>query len=331
MIVDHQAHWHPRAYLEWLRRRDGHPLVTREGDGFHLETAGGDTYRFGPAHVELELQLADMDANGIDVMVSSPSIIGEFADLGGADLAEAAERLNQATADAQREHPDRFVGLAVLPLQDPELALSSLDRAIGDLGLRGVCVPSNVDGASLSRDELLPVFGRIAELGVPLFLHPAGRSLLRDQTRSAIVERGLNWMCDTTVAALSLIYDGVLDAHPSLTVVHPHLGGVLPFVAGRLMASPRVLEVAPRPLSDYLERHFYTDTASDTPAAFGAAATLYRADRILLATDYPWKPRAGMRALLAEQDGRTLDRDVVLANRVPGLVPVSSPPRPPRR
>src|ERR1019366_7264223 len=87
-----------------------------------------------------------------------------------------AQLLNEEMARAQRELPNRFVGLAMLPMQDADAAIEALDTAILSLGLRGVCILSHIDGKPIASSETLPIYRRIAELGAPVFLHPANRS-----------------------------------------------------------------------------------------------------------------------------------------------------------
>lgn len=319
-VVDHQTHWLPASYLDGLVGRRDFPRAERSAEGYLFETPDGARWTLSPKHTELDEHFADMAAHGVDLMVSSPGIIGEFRGLHGQELHEAADRLNEATAAAQREYPDRFAGLAVLPMAEPELAVRVLDRAVGELGLRGVCVYSNTGGSTpITLPELLPVYRGIESWGVPLFLHPSTRSLLFEARLSPVVERGLAWMCDTSVAAASLIVDGVLDACPGLTVVHPHLGGVLPYAVGRLSASAGVIGLDVGAIGDYLRERFYTDSAGDTPGAFAMAAQTYGADRILFATDFPFRPRSAMDRKLEDLEGDTLRRADVVANRLPCL------------
>ena len=90
MIVDYQAHLHPRVYLESLVGRSGYPRAERRNDGYFVEMAPGDCWNFPAKHVDLEIQLADMDAHGVDVMVSCPSIVGEVSGLDREHAHEAA-------------------------------------------------------------------------------------------------------------------------------------------------------------------------------------------------------------------------------------------------
>ena len=105
--------------------------------------------------------------------MSSSASFGEVDRLPVERAKEVAYALNEARAEAQREHAGRFYGLATLPWQDAEAALEVVEDAIGRLGLRGLLIHSNIDGRPIDADELRPVYARIAELGVPLCLHPA--------------------------------------------------------------------------------------------------------------------------------------------------------------
>jgi predicted TIM-barrel fold metal-dependent hydrolase len=246
-----------------------------------------------PRFFELDAQFADMNAAGVDVMVSSPS--PQYADAARLPRDRALElvaSLNNATAAAQREHPARFIGLAVLPMGHPEAAAAMVQHVTEDLGLRGVCLFSNVAGGRLVTEATMPVFAAIAAAEIPIFLHPT-RSAERLDAMWAPIESGLNWMHDTSVAALSFIERGVLDAFPQLEIVHPHAGGVLPYLLERLeLVYSGIPQDRPAlRLRDYLRSNFYVDTVNHTPGALEMAANTYGPDRVLFATDYPYVPR----------------------------------------
>ena len=316
MIVDHQAHWFPPSFLETLRKRATWPrLVTFDGLPA-LEVADGAVLPVRPELADLDLQFASADENGIDVLVSSPITCGETSFLDPAEAAELLEELNEAVGAAQRRHPDRFVGLAMLPMQDPDRAIAVLDRAVSRDGLRGVSVLASNDGRPIATAETLPVYRRIEELDLPVVLHPAFRSsTFRGQHRSR-AEAGVGWMVQTALAAVEMIDSGTLDACPGLVVVHPHLGGVLPYVAGR---ANRYTSIAERSLYEYLRTQFYVDTVSATPGALRLAVTAYGLDRVVFATDYPFIAMApGREYVDAELD--QAQRDAIYENRVPNLV-----------
>jgi predicted TIM-barrel fold metal-dependent hydrolase len=122
-------------------------------------------------------------------------------------------------------------------------------------------------------------------------------------------------MFDTTAAALGLVYSGVLDACPELVVIHPHLGGTMPYVVDRVVECEINVSIE-RPLRDYLKRHFYVDTVSRTPGALGLASETYGASRVLYGTDYPWITRAGSRQYVDDNLDESWLRAVLHENRV---------------
>ncbi len=174
-----------------------------------------------------------MDAAGIDTVVASSVIAGDVTSFELGEARAMAELLNEEIGATQHAYPDRFRGLAVLPAQDTGAAIEVLDDAIGRLGLFGVLLHSNRDGGSIADPELWPLYERIAELDVPLFLHPT-RAFAEERVTAYSLEPPLSYMFDTTVAAMSLIVSGVLDALPDLKVVHPHFGGTLPYLVDRI-------------------------------------------------------------------------------------------------
>ena len=288
-MIDCQFHWHPPELCEHDLGRSGHPRATRIAGGYRYELSPVETQEFTARFIDLDAQLAHAAEASVDAVVSSPSAAGDVgarADLGEAK--ELAAMLNEAGARAQEQHTGRFHGLAVLPMQDVAAAIETLEHAIGGLGLRGVCVFSNVAGASIASRELWPLWERVEQMGAPAFLHPTG--CFRDERVAAFdMERPLGYMFDTSLAVLALIVSGVLDAYPGLRIVHPHLGGTLPFLAGRLEVYRRrgLWPGVEQPIDAYLRRlHF--DTVSASPAALAMAIETVGIDRLLLATDYPY-------------------------------------------
>ena len=237
-----------------------------------------------------------MDEVGIDAVVTSASLIGEVADLELSAAKETTAFINEAAASAQRQHPGRVYGTAMLPVQDVAASIETVDRAI-ELGLRAICMVSNAAGRPIATNETLPLYQHIEASGLPIILHPASTSVAAASGIDAVAEVGVGSMFDTTAAALSLITSGTLDACPNLQIVHPHLGGVLPFLKGRLDVTLQLwgtTELA-HPLDHYLRHNFYVDSVSQTPGALPLAVEYYGVDRILFASDYPWIPAAAAR------------------------------------
>ena len=317
LVVDHQTHWYPREALDLLLGRSSPPRSHRDGDGYIVEIVPGLPVALSAAFVDLELHFDDMKRHGVDAMVSSPAVwLGDAAlyDLGLA--CELCALLNEEAARAQRDYPDRFYGLAVLPVQDPEAALQTVDRA-ATLGLRGVCLHSNIGGRAIVTEELRPVYRRITELGMTLVLHPTVRTAMSPVYGhfGQALER-LTWFFDTSAAALALIHGGVLDECPELKVLHPHLGGVLPFLTGRIAAIDRVgVDTIAYPVEEYLRTRFYVDSVTETPGSLEMAAALYGPGRIVFASDYPWMPRAPGLEMVRAEDPAVLSRQLFTSDR----------------
>jgi uncharacterized protein len=232
-------------------------------------------------------------------VVGGPAVTPDLARLANDCLAEIVER-----------HPDRFPAfVASLPMNNPEAALSEMDRALDDLGATGVQMFSNVAGRPLDCPEFRPLFARMAERQLPIWLHPA-RPALPDYTGEPRSKYDLwwafGWPYETSLAMGRLVFSGVFDRHPHLVVITHHMGAMIPFCAGRIGGGLDQLgsrsddpddatalgRLRRRPI-DYF-RMFYGDTA-----LFGAwhamesGLAFFGADHILFGTDMPFDPERG--------------------------------------
>jgi predicted TIM-barrel fold metal-dependent hydrolase len=320
VLVDHQAHWYPAAAFDLILGRTEFPRAHRAGDGYIFEPVPGIRMAYPATHVELELHLEDMERHGVDVMVSSPAGLGDVARLDPVLAVELCDVLNAEAAEAQEDHPAHFRGLAVLPLQVPDKAIAMLDEAIGNRGLHGLYLPANLAGDPVAAEDLLPVYERLAALSAPLVLHPTASSAMAPTYgRFGPAVEMVNWVFDTSAAALALIHGGVLDACPGLTVLHPHLGGALPYVAERIARAERTAgtTMAERPAAEYFRDRFFTDSVSGTPGALALAIGFYGIDRIVFATDHPWVPRRDAFSNLREELDDAQRQTVMEHNRLP--------------
>jgi gamma-resorcylate decarboxylase len=248
-------------------------------------------------------RLAEMDRLGIGVAVLS---LGSDGIQGVADAAEAtaiAREANDALAEIVRRRPDRFAGFAAVALQDPVAAAEEAERAVRELGMKGVLVNgysdlAGADGVYYDQPECVPFWERLDALGAPLYLHPrnplesqrriyAGREELLGPTWAFAVETGTH--------ALRLITSGLFDRFPNLNVILGHLGEQLPFAMARLEQrlshNPRVeLQTPPRQV---FREHFYVTTSGNahTASLIGILLEL-GAERILFAADYPFEQMA---------------------------------------
>jgi aminocarboxymuconate-semialdehyde decarboxylase len=245
-----------------------------------------------PKLSSIEVRLKDMDRMGIDIQAVSPAPNQTYYWTDPGLGAELARKVNERIAEIVAKHPDRFVGLGTVPLQDPDLAVSELVYAVKNLGLRGVEINPSVNGMDLSdgRLSLDRFFKKTEELGVIIFMHPIGFTQgerLLDHYFNNVIGNPL----ETTVAASHLIFDGVMERHPKLKVVLPHGGGYLAHYWARMdhgwKARPDCRVVIKKRPSSYLEK-FYFDTITFDRGMLEQEVARFGADHVLLGTDYPY-------------------------------------------
>jgi aminocarboxymuconate-semialdehyde decarboxylase len=277
----------------------------------------------------VERRLADMDRMGIDIQAISPAP-PQFYYWAEPELGrEAARLINNRIAEIVSGHPDRFVGLATVPMQAPEYAVAELERAIDELGFRGVEICTNVAGEELSSERFRKFFAKAEALGVLVFLHPNGFTQgqrLSEHYFANVIGNPL----DSTVAVGHLIFGGVLDAYPKLKICVAHGGGFLPAYAGRMDhahagRSDCRLYIKKKPTS-YLKK-LYFDTLVFTPHQLEYLVGQYGSDHILLGTDYPYD--MGMYDPLAFIEGagklKRADREAIVGRNAARLLKIRRP------
>lgn len=297
--------------------------LSRYLERFPAGRTAASRWRGIPTLVDLDARLRLMDEFDDYAQVLSlanPPIeaLGSAAE--ARDIARAA---NDALASTCAQHPDRFPAfVANLPMSDPDAAVAEAERAVVELGAAGCLVYSNVLGAPLSDPAYLPIFAKAVELGCPVWLHPIRGPDLPDYRSEARSEHELwftlGWPYETAAAMARLVYAGVFDALPDLCVITHHLGGVVPYLEGKIrigfrQAGEGSLERNPvaaeaglqRPPVDYF-RMFYADTAvNGVRGAFDCGLAFFGADHCLFASDAPFDPEGG--AHLIRENMRMID------------------------
>jgi len=237
-----------------------------------------------------EVRLRDMDRMGIDIQAISV-MPPQYFYWTESDLGRRLARMqNDNLARIVAEHPDRFVGLGTVPLQDVPAAITELDRIVAEYGFTGIEICTSVNGEDFDHPRFAPFFQRVQELDLLVVMHPNGYS---DGQRLAdyYLINTVGMPMDSTVALSRLIFGGVLERFPDLKVCVVHGGGYLPFYPARFdhayHARDDCREHISRPPSEYLHRlHF--DTMVFDPADLGWLISRYGADHVLLGTDYPY-------------------------------------------
>ena len=238
----------------------------------------------------IDRRLRDLDAMGIDIQVVAPAPGQNYYSL-DARVAEVAHRLaNDGVAEYCARKPDRFLGLGVVSLQEPELAVRELDYIMGHLKLKGVEILTNVEGQELSDPKFRPFFAKAEELGAFIMMHPNGFTH-GDRMSHFYFNNVLGNPLETTIALHHLIFSGTLARFPELKLMAVHGGGFLPGYSGRIdhawgarMDSHADLPLAP---TTYL-RQVYLDTVVFTYHQLAYLIEVFGPDRILMGTDYPF-------------------------------------------
>ena len=285
--IDIHAHWYPPEWLK-LYEKDGAKegaVLERSAKGYTLRTER-IVNSFDEEFVDLGKRLEGMKRQRVDVhalSLTTPMVNWASPGLGLA----LAQAYNDAASAAHAKHPDKFFGLAMVPMQAPELAVKELERAAKLPGMRGMYLATNINGADLDEKRYWDVYAKAEELGWTIFLHPVD-TIGRERTTRYYLKNLLGNPYDTGVAAAHLIFGGVMDAFPRLEVNLPHAGGTFPWLIGRLDHGTKVraeLKHMKRKPSDYLRRFTY-DTIGHDDRINAALIKLVGADRVTLGSDY---------------------------------------------
>jgi len=287
--IDFHAHIVDRPYLEDLVATLSLSAETTP-DGKTLYRHRGFTVAWTREEMfDVASRLRDMDAKGIDMRVLSLSTPSVY--LWDAERQVAmARHVNDATARICRAHPDRFVGLASLPLRDVDAALVELDRATGELGLKGVAIGSNIDGMQLDDPALERVWAIIDARRLPVFEHPMFPKETAGFEGFELPLR-LGFIFDTTLSATRLIYSGVFERYPNFPYVMSHTGGALPMALERLDNGYRLFPDCRKYISKLpseYARTLYYDTTSFGAAPLGLALASFGAAHLVFGTDDPF-------------------------------------------
>jgi aminocarboxymuconate-semialdehyde decarboxylase len=251
--------------------------------------------RMGRKLNTVDERLADMDRMGVDIQVVSPSP-GQYFYWAEPELGrQAAQLVNNSIAEACAQHPDRLKPLGTVPLQNAEMAVAELRRCMGELGMRGVEISSNIDGREISMPELEPFYAAAEEMGALIFLHPLGFTHA-DRMSEHYFNNIIGNPLESALAVGHLIFDGVLDRHPGLKICVAHGGGYLPTYSGRMDHAFRARADArqhiTREPSTYLRQLWFDSLVFDKDH-LGWLIDKFGADRILLGTDYPFDMSEG--------------------------------------
>ncbi len=288
-VIDIHAHWYPQQWLSLIEKEagDNGARVERNARGNTVIVIPGLSVTFQPRYTDIASRLKAMDAAGVvihAVSLTQPMVYWATPAFG----LKLSQTFNNACSALHLEYPERFVGLAMLPMQAPDLAVDEVARAGSLPGIRGVYMSTHVRGQNLDEKAFWPVYEKCEALGLPIFLHPTN-TLGADRMRNHYLRNFLGNPYETGIAAASLMFGGVMDAFPKLEVVLPHAGGPFPWLLGRMTHGATVRQEVKdlaRPPIEY-KRRFYYDTIAHNREILLDLVRFVGADRVMCGTDFP--------------------------------------------
>jgi aminocarboxymuconate-semialdehyde decarboxylase len=293
----------------------GLKMAPYDADNAVCEVSGVAYRPFPRGGHDIERRFKDMDAAEVDVHLLSAApqtwLYGQEAAVG----VTASAIQNDEIARLVKEHPERFSGIATLPMQAPDKAADELRRAMRKLGLHGAMIGSNIGGKNLDDPSFEPLWAAAEELDAFMMIHP-GNVAGADRLRSYYLGNLIGNPLDTTIAGACLIFGGVLERHPKLNFIMSHGGGFIPYQGGRWVHG---WEVRPEPKvhvkhspAPYLDRFLY-DTILHAQAPLEFLISSVGANRVFLGSDYPYDMGTGecVRQVRAANISAA-DRDIIL-------------------
>ena len=287
-VIDIHNHVTPQFFVD---------AVERDGE---WRTLGPDV---GELHIpkfsiSAEDRLDEMDEMGVDVHVLTINT-GFFKYDRDADIARSiADDCNDALHEMMLAHPDRYLGLASVPLQDVSQAIDVMEKAMGEQGFKGITIGDHVNGVTLDDPRFYPFWKAVEDLGAVVFFHQASSTVVEHRTTRYGIPNVVGNLTERAITFGTLVYGGIMDKYPDLKLCLGHAGGYTAFGAARMDKgwSAGALENMPefddarsfleRAPSEYLSR-FYYDSCTYTEATLRFLVDMVGVDRVVLGTDYP--------------------------------------------
>ena len=270
MMFDAHAHWLPREII----------------DNAHF---------FSDAWGDIERQLTIMDKFHIEKALILYPTSDAYKQMGG--LLEVARIYNNSIAEVVKKYPQRFIGAAILPVDEPREMVKEFERATEELGFKAISLATSFEGVYLDDDRFHPLYERAEASNTPLFVHPQtinpiGYERVKDPLLTPVIE----FVFDTTICIGKLMTTGILRRFPNLKFVFAHFGGVTPFIKERFDSIYKMLrgrnivkDLSALP-SEYLKQ-IYVDTSGATSrSTLMSTLEMVGAEHTLWGSDYPGNP-----------------------------------------
>jgi predicted TIM-barrel fold metal-dependent hydrolase len=289
MKIDIFCHITPPKFLEALKKKISPQVFDRLPSKF-LPTLSDLDIRFRILDSYEGMEQVLSLANPPIELIAEPAVAAELSQI-----------VNDEMAELVAKYPDRFLGaVACLPMNDPEAALREVDRAIKDLHLKGIQIFSSVAGKPLDAAEFMPLYEKMAQYDLPIWIHPIIESVPGADPAEAMDHIAFQIAYRSTTAMTRLVYSHVFDKYPKIKLITHHCGSTIPYFANRVLVSYDMVKMRKeadhgfrKPILDYYKM-FYADTAlhGNVPA-MTCGYHFFGADHILFGTDMPFDAELG--------------------------------------
>ena len=286
-IIDVHAHVTPPSFRE----------VVLDGGAWHTLTSEIGELEIPEFSISAADRIEKMDAAGVDMHVLTVNNDFYRYELDAAVTMDIARACNEEIGVMMRDHPTRFTGLATVPMQDVDMAITEMEFAMSKLDYRGVTINDHVNGVTFDDPVFYPFWEAVESLGAVVFFHQCGPTLVKARTSRYALPNSIGNLVDRAVTFGTLVFGGVMDRYPELKICLGHAGGYSAFGAARMDKTWRAADMGvpefsdaktnlTRPPSEYLSR-FYYDSCTYTESTLRFLIDAVGIDRVVLGTDYP--------------------------------------------
>jgi aminocarboxymuconate-semialdehyde decarboxylase len=225
----------------------------------------------------------------MQVLSTVPILFSYWAE--ASEAYDLSQFLNNHIADIVVDSPEKFIGLGTVPMQDTKLAIREIERCMGDLGMKGIEIGTNINGENLGEQKFRPIFEAAAEMGCAIFVHPWDM-MGEDQMQKYWLPWLVGMPAELSRAICSLIFSGVIEQLPNLRITFAHGGGSYPWTMGRIEhgfnVRPDLCAIDnPKPPSEYNGRMYFDSLVHDADA-LRFLINRFGADSIAMGSDYPF-------------------------------------------
>lgn len=292
--IDIHAHLTPQCFWRATEKNgDWHGIRREQNDrGWELAIIGGHSQPLPPrARWTPAERLTDMDSLGVDMHVLSPYSGFYNYHLDTPTATATSQDANNEIKNMITAWPNRFAGLATLPMQDVKAAIDELERAMITLDFKGAMIGDQINGRSLDGPEFLPFWKAAEQLGAMILFHQGGETVISPRNRRYHLPNTIGNLADRTLTFASLVMGRIMDTCPTLKICLSHGGGYTCYGISRIdrawqtMADDQVRSEAPP--SEYLQR-FYYDCIVYTETALRYLIDMVGIDHVLFGTDWPY-------------------------------------------